>query len=80
MWKSFYFRTVPERNMCSEVRTKTSQGDVSKNLLPLYTKQLKTKQSMFLKRLFRIWTSLDIVWRFDYVSAVKAYLTRMRMI
>jgi hypothetical protein len=78
MWKPFYFRTVPERNLCSDVRTKTSYGNVSKNLLLLYAKQFKTKQNMFL--LVGVWSSLDTVRHFDHVSAVKAYRTRMTMI
>ena len=63
------FRTVPERNLCSDVKTKPFLGNVSKNVLPPHAKQWKMKKKIVYDSL-EFWSLHYTVWRFEDASAV----------
>ena len=45
MWKPLYIRTVPKRNLYSDVKAKLLTGEFCKTCLRPHAKQLKTKQN-----------------------------------
>ena len=70
MWKPLYFRTVPKRNIYSDVKAKLLTEEFVKRFYVHTQSSLKRNKIMFILRFVGIWSSLDTVKRFEHVSAV----------
>jgi len=78
--EAILFRTVPERNLCSDVKAKTFLRKRFEKHITSTRKTNKNETKLFLYDSLESWSLHDTVRRFEDVLAVLSYQTRMIMI